>query len=95
MGIKNLSSLNKAFLCKWNCLHANERGEFWREVIKGKYGEEEGGWSSCVVRDGFRVGLWKPIRKLRHLVSSRFSFVVGDGLRVKFWKDKWCGDTPL
>ena len=23
------------------------------------------------------------------------SFLVGNGQRVKFWTDKWCGDTPL
>ena len=21
--------------------------------------------------------------------------MVGDGQRIKFWKDRWCGDTPL
>jgi hypothetical protein len=23
------------------------------------------------------------------------SFVVGDGSRIKFWHDSWCGDHPL
>ena len=23
------------------------------------------------------------------------SFLVGNGQRVKFWIEKWCGDTPL
>lgn len=22
-------------------------------------------------------------------------FIVGDGLRVSFWHDTWCGDPPL
>ncbi|RVW36065.1 hypothetical protein CK203_079687 [Vitis vinifera] len=30
-----------------------------------------------------------------HLVTPSFGFVVGDGKKVKFWKDKWCGTTPL
>ena len=38
---------------------------------------------------------YKAIRKLDHLVSSRISFVVGNGQRVRFWKDKWCGTSPL
>ena len=41
------------------------------------------------------MGLWKAIRKLWHLIHSRLSFVVGNGQRVSFWRDKWCGDTPL
>ena len=28
-------------------------------------------------------------------MSSRLSFLLGNGWRVKFWKDKWCGATPL
>ena len=53
---------------------------------KGKYGEEQGGWCSKEVRDGYGVQLWKAI--------SRLSFVVGNGQRVKFW-DRWCGAAPF
>jgi hypothetical protein len=26
---------------------------------------------------------------------NHISFVVGDGTRIKFWHDSWCGDQPL
>ncbi|RVW52857.1 putative ribonuclease H protein [Vitis vinifera] len=60
---------------------ANERGVLWNQVISGKYGEEQGGWCSWDVREGYGVGLWKAIRKLGHIVSSRLSFVVGNDQR--------------
>ena len=41
------------------------------------------------------MGLWKVLRKWGHLVSKTFSFAVGDGKRIKFWKDRWCGDSSL
>ena len=41
------------------------------------------------------VGLWKVIRKDRDLLSYRVAFFVGNGKRVRFWKDKWCGDELL
>ena len=41
------------------------------------------------------MGLWKVLRKWGHLVSNQFSFVVGDRKRIKFWKDRWCGDCSL
>ena len=63
------------------------------DFIRAKYGEEEEGWATCVVRIGYGVGLLKAIRKWG--ISNKISFVVGNGKRVKFWKDKWCGDTPL
>ncbi|KAL6332061.1 hypothetical protein AAG906_020740 [Vitis piasezkii] len=43
----------------------------------------------------YGVGLWKVIWLLWELVSSRTLFVVGNGRRVKLWKDSWCGDEPL
>ena len=44
------------------------------------------------MRSNYGVGLWKIIRNLWELVSCRISFIVGNGRRIKFWKDKWCGD---
>ena len=52
--------------------------------------------------DGVRKGsqalmvcLWKSIR-WEWLMFSRFiHFDVGNGTRVKFWHDLWCGDCPL
>ena len=60
-----------------------------------KDGEERGRWSSCEAREAYGVGLWKAMSKMRHLVTPSFGFVVGDGKKVRFWKDKWCGTTPL
>ena len=38
-----MSSLNKALYCKWIWRFANKKGVLWIDVIKAKYGEEEGG----------------------------------------------------
>ena len=81
-------------MCKCNWRFANERDAFWTKVISGKYKEEEGGWWSCEVRDGYGVELWKSIRKERNTFLGHLSFMVGNGRRVKFWMDKWCGDEP-
>ena len=27
--------------------------------------------------------------------GSYILYDIGDGLRVKFWQDRWCGETPL
>ena len=41
------------------------------------------------------MGLWKALWKWGHLINIKMSFVVGDEWRIKFWRDRWCGDTPL
>ena len=65
-------------------------------MIRGKDGEEEGGWWSGEVKDGYGVGLWKSIMKDQISLLGCFSFVVCNGRRVvEVWTDKWCGDEPL
>ena len=41
------------------------------------------------------MGIWKAFRKWGHFITNKMSFLVGNGQRVKFWIEKWCGDTPL
>ncbi|RVX04483.1 putative ribonuclease H protein [Vitis vinifera] len=64
-------------------------------VIRRKYREEKGGWTSCEIREAYGVGLWKAINKVGQLVTPFFGYEVGKGKNVKFWKDKWCGTSPL
>ncbi|RVX06966.1 putative ribonuclease H protein [Vitis vinifera] len=76
LGVKSLSILNKALLCKWSWRFAMEREAFWNQVIRGKYGEEQGGWSSKEARgETHGVGLWKTLRKEWEVVKSRLVFV--------------------
>ncbi|RVX03344.1 hypothetical protein CK203_019918 [Vitis vinifera] len=74
---------------------ANEREALWNQVIRGKYGEDRGGWCTREVREVHGVGLRKGIRMDWDLVGARISFSVGNGRRVSFWRDRWCGDAPL
>ncbi|KAL6338305.1 hypothetical protein AAG906_018580 [Vitis piasezkii] len=87
--------MNSVLLCKWNWRYANEREALWRRVISLKHDEEEGGWRTWDVMGRNRVGLWKAIRKKWGLLDGRLAYHVGNGQRVRFWKDKWCGDGPL
>ena len=41
--------------------------------------------------EGHGVGLWKAIRRDWDVFISKISSVVG----IRFWKDIWCGNTPL
>ena len=60
-----------------------------------KFGENERGWRPGVVRDSSGVGVWKETKKQWELFNSMISFMVGNGRRVKFWKDRWCIEEPL
>ena len=78
---------NLALLCKWSWHFAVEGEALWRQVICAKYGEEEGGWRSCVVRGSFGVGLWKTIRRDWDVIGNNMVYFMRNGRRVRFWKD--------
>ena len=56
---------------------------------------EERGSCTRKMREGHGVGLWKEIRKEGSLLHNKIVFSMGDGRRVRFWKDKWCGSDAL
>ena len=63
--------------------------------MSNKYGETSGGWDMRDIRGGFGVGLWKEIRKEWPLFLQNSAFSLGDGRRIRFWKDVLCGEGAL
>ena len=57
LGIRNLSTLNRALLSKWVWRFAMEDNSPWRIVINLEYGTKAGGWFTHALRGGYRVGL--------------------------------------
>ena len=64
-------------------------------MIESKYGSLWGGWCSRPVNGPYGVGLWKYISQVWSSFSSHILFDIGDGSRVKFWHDQWCGESSL
>ena len=95
LGIRGLYKLNKALLDKWNWRFDNERNSLWRKTISRKFGERWGGWCSGENMGFFRTCLWKEIRKDWEILYGNTRFLIGDGCRVRFWKDIWCEEEAL
>ena len=67
----------------------------WRNIISLKYGMEDGRWFSNTRRGSYRVDLLKDIRKEVIHMRQKCSIEVGNGCKVRFWEDVWCGEVPL
>ena len=89
LGVKSFSILNKALLCTWIWRFANERDSLWRNVILWKFEEKRGSWCSSESRGAYRTEVWKEIRKEWDTVSALAAFSLGNGRRLRFWKDVW------
>ena len=64
---------------------SSREGEFLRKVIVGKFGKEEGGWTTREVRESYGTGLWKDIRKGWEEFFLRTSNCIENGRRTRFW----------
>jgi hypothetical protein len=95
LGIRNLRCFNRALLGKWLWRYASKPGAYWRKVVEAKYGSERGGWSSRVRAGPHGMGLWKSISKEWHHFSSHIRLIPGDGSKISFWREVWCGSSPL
>ena len=54
-----------------------------------------GGWCTGSIVGPYGVSLWKYISRGWTFLSCYIVYEIGDGSRVKFWRDRWCGETPL
>ena len=59
LGIRKLSTFNKALLGKWLCRFGKEEDWLWKRVVASKYGEEFGGEGGRTLKLGRGVhGVW-------------------------------------
>ena len=58
LGIRKLTTFNKALLGKWLWRFEKEEDWLWRRVVASKYGEEWGAWTSKLGRGVHGCGLW-------------------------------------
>ena len=82
-------------MCKWSWRFANDQNALWRKAICCKFGESIGGWHTSDLRGGYGTSLWKEIRKEWLVFFQNAVFALGDGRRIKFWSDVWCGGVAL
>ena len=84
LGIWKIGLFNQALLGKWLWRFGNEVPRLWRQVIASKYGEDNGGWCTRVVRGTHGCGMWKNIRKGDESFFGHVLYVAGEGFRIRF-----------
>jgi hypothetical protein len=68
---------------------------FVSKIWVGLGGGGGGGWCSGDISGSHGVGLWKYTYKGWQVFKSHFRFDPGEGSKIRFWDDIWCGDRAL
>ncbi|GKV48452.1 hypothetical protein SLEP1_g55265 [Rubroshorea leprosula] len=103
LGVKDLRKFNMALLGKWWGRLAKGEDGLWSKVISSKYEENGGHWLDWVRdRSGGGSIWWRDIQNLNAgdggnagWLTEGFRIKVGEGKRVSFWWDEWCGEICL
>jgi hypothetical protein len=69
-----------------------ERETLWRLVVETKFDNMRGDWCSKEIVGPFGVGVWTHIKWGWGVFLSFRRYEVGDGSKIRFWYNLWCGD---
>lgn len=101
LGLSSLKGRNSAFLFKWWWKCCEEKGKLWNKLLQHKYGRDfftrlpsllNDNASSYILKSFIEFGM-SSIEK--GCFSHIFRWSVGQGSRILFWEDYWCGSKPL
>ena len=95
LGIRKLTTFDKALLGKWLWQFGKEEDRLWRRVVASKYGEDCGGWTSKLGKVVHGCGLWRGICMGWEDFSKNCQLLVGLGNKLRFWQDGWFLSKPL
>ncbi|WMV55702.1 hypothetical protein MTR67_049087 [Solanum verrucosum] len=79
---------------KWLWRYGQTEVGFWRDIIKAKYGIQDH-WCPMKSTEPHGVGVWKHISSFQDNFFGEVSFKAGNGLEIRFWQDKWLGNSRL
>ena len=88
LGVHDLQRMSKALLAKWlvRFLDDSVVGT-WKTILQQKY--------SVLGTYGLHSPFWKDIMQTKDIVEVSTDWQVGNGHCIKFWLDRWIGNTAL
>lgn len=83
LGIRSLRAINEAdtFKLCWKLLFENSQ---WSSLIRARFFK-----NNKMVSYNVKSPIWSALRNCFDSVMSNVSWIIGDGLNINFWKDRW------
>jgi hypothetical protein len=93
LGVQNLIQFNHALMGKWLWRYATE-WERLRKLVKIKHDSHMGDWCSKEVGECMEWECGNVFEGGGRALCNTCG-MIGDGTKVLFWHDVWCGECPL
>jgi ribonuclease HI len=89
LGIRSLIALNEASNLKlcWDLLQSQEH---WAILLRSRVIRGD----NCIHHHIFS-SIWSSIKSEFNTIKENAGFVIGTGVSVNFWRDKWCGSQSI
>ncbi|XP_042487366.1 uncharacterized protein LOC122067601 [Macadamia integrifolia] len=90
LGIRRLRDVNFACLCKlaWQIKHGNS---LMSVFFRARFLKIDGSLKTTYLSSS----IWPGLKKVWRWVQSHEQWTVGNGQRIKFWKDSWLGKKSI
>ncbi|XP_028099375.1 uncharacterized protein LOC114298914 [Camellia sinensis] len=102
LGIRRIRDVNACLLLKWWWKFETQVNSLWRRAICNKYNIDEVSWHPPLKFTYKHSRVWKGLSSIGNHSTNIYNFYidncqiqVGDGNRIKFWLDRWCGNSSL
>ncbi|XP_028101439.1 uncharacterized protein LOC114300778 [Camellia sinensis] len=102
LGIKRIKDVNVCLLLKWWWRFASDHESLWKRVLCSKYKFLGGSWLPNLCSSNHHSTIWGGTvaaadkqESLSLFYVSNLHMKVGNGCRIKFWYDHWCGALYL
>jgi hypothetical protein len=92
LGIHDLEVKNRALLGKWLFKLLSEEG-IWQTILKRKYVGSKA-LSQVIWKPG-DSHFWAGLMATKKFFFPYTSFSIKDGSQIRFWEDKWLGNTTF
>ena len=95
LGIKSLEQVNLALLTKWAWkFNVGSTSPWWKQIKNVYYMKKTFGLRSKKNHRKMSP-IWKDVCKHHNAFWNCLPFKLGDGSKIHFWEDQWCGPSPL
>nr|AID60103.1 hypothetical protein [Brassica napus] len=96
LGIRLAKEMNVALLAKLGWRMLNTEDGLWVNILCKKFRVGELDDASWLVPQGRWSPTWRSlVMGIREVVAPGVSWILGDGRRVRFWRDRWLLKEPL